>query len=118
MLLKSSTSRPQFVGGIGDDAHVEAAGGDLTRGAREPGDGIGHAAGDRCAEARRKQNHDDPGDQHAAIELSRSARSISRCRSASGTLRTASRRGRHRRGGDEILERADPILRNDRLAAG
>ena len=92
MLLKSSTRRPQLVGRVGDDAHVELAGRDLPRRAREPRDRIGDAAGDRRAESRREQHDEHRADEHAAVELVDLALDLALARARAA--RSARRRGR------------------------
>ena len=107
----------ELVGRVGDDAHVEAPGGDQARGPRQPRDRIGDAAGDRGAEAGGEQHDHDRADEHAAVELVDLALDLAlarRERHAAGLASRVPAARRHRRGRDQILERADAILADRR----
>ena len=60
---------PQLVGGVGDDADIEATGCDLPRGASEAGHRVSHSLRDPGTKPGGEQHDADSAKQHAAVEV-------------------------------------------------
>ena len=80
--------------------------GDAARRAREPTHGIGDALRHRESDAGAEEDEEERREVDAAIQLVDLVRSISRCRSASGTVRIPLRvAGPHRRRRQHVRRR-------------